>query len=518
MKRNLLFMACLLGIVSVTQGQNTLPADLLSLSRFALDHNFDIRRSELSVENARADLTVEKGAFDFQFNSKLAYEHTGYSLFERDPRNEFLKGKLNTNGWDLTTALQKKFRTSQLFEVGVQYAFDNNNLPFNDFSDPLPRYRGNYIGTLNLSITQPLLRGRGKRITQIPETMAELFIEVTDKEAMHLNSAKLTETVNAYWGYYTAYRALEIYRQNEDRARRVLEMTQELVQADKKPFGDLAQIEADLANQEGMTYRAEQNLYARKMELGRTLGLSEAQSREIGDPEDDYPETGESLSVHKPSIHYFMDLAKENRTDLEAAEIHKTALEEGIYLARDQLRPQLDLGGFGFYGNASQGTGKVFKASSLTSTPGRYWGVGAQLTFSFNLNNRVAKGNLTKSKLAYDDQVLAREDLERNIDLNLKIAYSDFNQSLLILDRAQVALQKYEEAFENEQERFTAGLTTLLNLIIYQERWTNAQLGFIEAQEQYAQAILLLRHETGTLLSEGPNGVYLDKEKYYTIP
>lgn len=151
MKRNLLFTVCLLGVVSVTQGQNTLPADLLSLSRFALDHNFDIRRSELTVENARADLIVEKGTFDFQFNSKLAYEHTGYSLFDRDPRNEFLEGKLNTNGWDLTTALQKKFRTSQLLEVGVQYAFDNNNLPFNDFNDLLPRYRGNYIGTLNLS-------------------------------------------------------------------------------------------------------------------------------------------------------------------------------------------------------------------------------------------------------------------------------------------------------------------------------------------------------------------------------
>lgn len=505
-------------IVSFSQGQDMIPADLLTLSRFALNHNFDILRSELNVKDAQANLTVEEGAFDFQLTSKLTYEHTGYSLFEGDPRNEFLEGKLNTNTWDGTVALQKRFRTSQIVEFGVQYAYDNNNMPFNDFNNPLPTYRGDYTGTLNLSITQPLLRGRGKNITKIPEVMAELFIEVTNQEDVFMNSVKIMEVVGAYWEYYTAFQALEIYKQNEDRARRVLTMTQELVEADKKPYGDLAQTEADLASQEGMTHSAEQNFYSRRMELGRVLGLSEIQSREIGNPTDDYPETMDSLRKVKPPIEHFIDLAKENRTDLKAAGIHKTALEKGYDLARDQLRPQLDLGGFGFYGNSSQGTGKVFKASSLTQAPGRYWGVGAQLTFSFSLNNRVAKGNLIKSKLSLDDKILAEEDLERSIFINLKIAYSNLNQSLLILDRNRVALKKYEEAFDNEQERFKAGLTTLLNLIIYQERLTNAQLDFIQAKEQYALAILQLRHETGTLLSKEANGVIINKEKYYTIP
>ena len=50
-----------------------------------------------------------------------------------------------------------------------------------------------------------------------------------------------------------AYKSLDIYIQNENRVRDVLNMTIELVKADKKPQSDLAQVNADLSNQERLT-------------------------------------------------------------------------------------------------------------------------------------------------------------------------------------------------------------------------------------------------------------------------
>lgn len=41
----------------------------------------------------------------------------------------------------------------------------------------------------------------------------------------------------------------------------------------------------------------------------------------------------------------------------------------------------------------------------------------------------------------------------------------------------------YKEAFRNEQEKFQTGLTTLLNVILFQERLTSSELDYLQAQQ-----------------------------------
>ena len=91
----------------------------------------------------------------------------------------------------------------------------------------------------------------------------------------------------------------------------------------------------------------------------------------------------------------------------------------------------------------------------------------------------------------------------------------------MILQKAEETLGYYQNVFSNEQVKFQNGLTTLLNLILFQERLTFAQLEHLQAQQQFATAIINLRHETGTLITIQENRLVVSSitnDIYYTIP
>ena len=499
-------------------GFSQVDGSLVGLSQEALTKNAVLKRNILAVKNAEADLQVQQSTFDYNLLSDLTYQRAGYRLFESDPRNQYLDKILKTNDWDFNGVLQKKLRTSQILEVGANYGFNNNNVPFNSYSQPIPVFRGDYSGTLNFSVTQPLLRGRGKNITTIPERTSELIVEMVKDQNIYAASNELLQISSAYWNYYNAYQSLDIYRQNEARVRRVLDMTAQLVKADKKRSGDLVQIQADLANQEKLTIQATQNLFNSQTVLGSVVGIDEISSRKISAPLDNYPTIEDSGFNSNLNISDLVNMAIENRADLSALDKNMQVLELQNELAENNLKPVLDLTGFAFYGNTSQGNGKIFQPSSLFNSEGRYIGGGAKLTFNFALNNNLAKGNYAKTQIAIADQNVVKENLRRIIELNISNAANNLTSSANAMQKSRQALDDYRLAFENEQAKFQTGLTTLLNVILFQERLTAAELDYLKTQRDYALAIINLRHETGTLFSRKNEVLSINRNSFYTIP
>lgn len=510
-----IFLIC---VSSSAFSQTVINGDLIDLSGLAFAKSPNIQRNYFSIQDSEAELQIQRSVFDYNLNSELAYQRNHYWLFDTDTRNLYVDRILKSNTVDFYSKLQKKIRSGQTLKLDLQYSFNNDNFPFNNFSQFIGPRVGDYTQILKLSLVQPLLRGRGTRITTISERVAGLYIEITKENSAYGNSYEILQIGDAYWNYYTAFKNLEIYLQNEKRVRDVLEMTKELVKADKKPAGDLSQIYADLANQEKLTVTAQQNLYNARLNLGRVVGLSDDESQQIGDPQNGFPtaqESGVSQSLDKE---FFTNLALQNRNDLIAAQKSTTAAEMQYELAENNKKPQLDLEGFFFYGNASQGNGRNYKFSSLVNDEGRYMGAGAKLTFSFALNNNFAKGNLYRSRVALTDQNVVTKNLQRNIELNISTAVNNLQSSVLILERSKEALENYRKAFNDEQLKFQTGLTTLLNVILFQERLTNSELQYLQAQQNFALSILNLRHETGTLISQDAKGFKINRESYYSIP
>lgn len=228
------------------EAQTNYSSDLMELSKTAIEKSPVLKRNAYTITNAEADLQIQSSVFDYNLFSNLSYQKNRYHLFESDPRNQYLDKILNSNNIDISAGLNRKFRTGQIVELGLQHLFNNNNIPFNNFSQPIPAFKGDYTSLLNLSITQPLLRGRGKSIVTLNEQASKLYIESAKENNEFITSLEILRVGEAYWNYFTAFKLLNIYELNEKRIEDVLYMTEELVKADKKPAGDLAQINADL--------------------------------------------------------------------------------------------------------------------------------------------------------------------------------------------------------------------------------------------------------------------------------
>ena len=520
---NFKIVICVLVLFSTISinSQETLDADLVALTNLTLDKSPLIQRNELVIQNATGNIRVQRSVFDFNLFSSLSLANNKSYLFDADPRNTLVDDStIQSNTSSFSLGLQRKFRFGLLASVSLDYDQFSDNFPFNQFNiDVGPDISDHNVST-SFSLTQPLFRGRGYKVNTALEKSSELQLESAENNFELNTSFELLQTATTYWQYLAAYKNLTIFQENEQRVRNVLNITEELVNADKKPAGDLEQIRADLANQERLTTIAEQNLYNAKLNLGRAIGLTDEESEQIGDPVNEFPTIDQSGFTTSLSTDKMIQLATENRSDIEAFDLVKESLELQLKLAGNNLQPQLDLTGFATYGGVNTGNGLNQAFNAFSDREGRNYGVGIRLNFAFPVNNNLAKGNYIISKTNLEDQEIAYNNLKRNISLNVSIAVNNLRNNALTLTKARETLAYSQKVFDNEQIKFQNGLTTLLNLILFQERLTFAQQNYLQAQQQFANAIANLRFETGTLISvdDNKNIADINTSTFYNIP
>ncbi|WP_257669663.1 TolC family protein [Parapedobacter tibetensis] len=520
LKTGIHFCIFLLVLPFGTFGQSAIEGDLIMLSELTLSKSPLIQRNALEIDQAEANLRTQRSTFDYQLSSGINASRNNLTPFNADPRQQFLTSNLKTNNLDFYVAMQKKLRTGMVADISTNYSRVYDNFPFNTYNEEVGPNVSDHATSTTLSLTQPLLRGNSVKVNTAFENAAKLDVE-SAYQNFELNGAfEVLQMGTTYWQYLGAFRSLEIFRENEDRVRNVLEITQELVKADKKPASDLVQIKADLAEQERQTTVALQNLYNARVNLGRAIGLNEAQSRSIGNPTNDFPAIVASRFNEEVDVESMMALARNRRSDIQAFQNTQDALALQLSATKNAVLPILDLAGFYTYGGAAVGGGVDRFFNTFGNRQGRNHIIGLSLTFSLPVNNNLALANLAKSKIALTDQNISYENLLRNIDLNVSIALNNLENSVSILEKAKETLEYYQEVFDNEQVRFQNGLTTLLNLILFQERLTFAQLEYLTAQQQFAVSIINLRYETGTLISmkAGKEIQSIERTAFYTIP
>lgn len=501
--------------------QDGIPVTIAELANLTLDESPSIQQSLLAVKHAQGSERVQRSAFDYYLTSSIGTNRSVNTLFSQDPRNESLNGDLRTNEVSSSVGLNKSLRTGQTirFDVGYLSRFDNYTLNrFNESIDPNVR---DHYTTGSIAVIQPLLRGRGGMVATAQEKSAQLSLKSTQSDLSFNHAVQVRAMANAYWQYQLAYQSFLVYQENEARVRRVLEVTEDLVKGEKKPRAELLQVEADLANQKRLTDVANQNLITARLNLGRVVGLSEEDSQLIGVPEDDFPSVDESGYGGDLSLELMQQMAKANRKDIEANQLTSQSLALLIHFADNQRKAQLNLRGAMNYGGASMGNNWSDVGDSFTSSQGRDVGFEVGLTFDIPVNNNRAQGTFLESQARFEDQQVQANNLIRNVDLNVSIALNNIENSASILLNARKSFEHYQQVYENEKTRFRNGRTTLLNLIIFQERLTYAQLEYLQARQRYGLAIIELRFETGTLYAQNissTGGLFFTSDVFYKIP
>lgn len=516
--RNLLLLSFFVLNIILLNAQDTqkISCDLSSLYQITLSKSPTIQRQQIQNKRATADRQLATSIFDYTLFADLSLNRSDLNLLSGDQRRPLIGSHLKANTMALNGGVQRMFRSGLRVSSGLEYSRIADNLPLNTVGQEVGSFISNNNMTAFVSVAQPLWRGRGRSIVTANEKTTDIGIESQLHNAAFVTAGQVFNMALNYWQYVGANQAYEVYQSNEERVRKVLEITNELVGAEKKPAGDLVQIQADLKDKERQTILSEQQLFSARQNLGRSIGISTVESTSIGIPTNNFPDVesiGTTINLQK-----LLDIAYANRDDLKAL---KKSLEiSSIYVdvAENNTKPQLDLTAFARYGSTELGNSISRFFSVLGQNEGRNYQVGVGLNYLFPVNNNRAEAELLTSQLIYSDQEINIQDQIRNIELNVSIAYNNLLNSIEAVKKSEQALRYYEDVFSNEQIKFQNGLTTLLNLILFQERLTFAQLDYIQNQQQFAIALSNLRYETGTIFSSEASNSQFDSAIFYALP
>ena len=496
--------------------QQFIELDLQSVVKYTLELNPNIQRQILSVERSKAELQNVRGTFDLQLNSELNIFRNGNDLLPLDPRNQFFS-EINNREGQFRIGLQKTFRNSMTIQTGVDWNRKSNNIPFDEFQQMESPYLDRNTGNISLSFLQPLLRGSGRKVITANERANIKLVEAQEENLVQVTAQELLGVIQIYWQYLGSYKIWKVNEQNEARVKQLLEMTKTLIEADKKPRAELIQIQADLAQKQGQTILAEQNFLQLKQALKRSIGFDE--KIDIGLPDDEFPSPDMASYRSDLSGFDFYEIGIENRRDLKALNKSLDAIYDYLLLSENATKPELNLSGIIGYGGIRKGDELNNLLKSLGEKEGRNWNAGVSLSYLFPLQNNKAKAQLTLQEIRLQDQDIILENEVRNLKINLDIAVNNLKQSYAALIKSEETYNLFLTTFANEQEKFQNGLTTLINVILFQERLTLAETQYIQFMQQFAINLALLRFETGTLINESffENGD-LTTLDFYSIP
>ena len=128
------------------------------------------------------------------------------------------------------------------------------------------------------------------------------------------------------------------------------------------------------------------------------------------------------------------------------------------------------------------------------------WNVGGQLTWAI-FDGALTVGKVKQSQALYKKSQTELEDRSRQIELNVRTAYSDFLEAKEVLDSQIKVQEQAEEALREANARFDAGTGTQLDVLDAETSLTQARTTQVQAQHDYAAARARLERSIGAELA-----------------
>ncbi len=451
----------------------------------------DILSAVQRSEAARGTWLASGGAFDFKLSTSgsASRNHTVDSSSSPTIQSEY------------TYALgaQRLFRNGVLVQPTVSLKREG-----------LATRSGQEVNAADVGVTVavPLLRDRGGSLSEAPERTSALEYKASRFDLDHAIAQRAQASATAYWDYVATQRRLEVQLAAEERAQRTLDEMRVLVEADERPSADLTQVMGNLSSKRVTRISAEQSVVEARQQVGLAMGLAPEAIVALPPPNTDFPslvEGRERLDTAR-----LIEEANRRRADLAAAEEDVNASRVSLDASRSELRPRLDLFVDTGYRDTETGPGfSRFFAPLHRHEP--KLDASVQLKYERPIRNSAARGKMMQNVSTYQQRLIAHSDLRRRIVTGVTVAYEALVRGDASVRESEHAVQLFESSVAAEQRKFQVGVSTLFDLIQAQNDLTNAHLGLVQSQRNYAVAVATLRFQSGTLLdtSEGHPSVPL---------
>ncbi len=511
----------------------------------ALENNKDIEVTRQNVRSAEFDFTSARAFYEPRFAGQTYYQRAKvpiFSFFGGGP-----DGSLTTSGIGGNAGITGNIdRGGGNFSITTDSSRGTTN---NLISLVNPTYTQN----LGIQYLQPLLRGRGFNQGKRQIEIAKRNLSLTDTQFRQRSIEIIANVQRAYWDLTYALRNLQVQRDSVKDAKDQLEHNKRLVDEGQLAPIDIVAAETQVANFEQAVYDALNTVTQNENTLKNLIAQSRddtlwAQAVTPIDPVDlDAPET---------TLPEAMQAALANRPELELNQTQQAINQINQRFFREQTKPQIDLlASYTTTGAAGALNGVVtspFGSTNSTPTlnqtianvnalsaqvnptlpqitpvpvtttttqtlPGNLiGGYGSalgnllanryptyRLGIQFDLplfGNKANKAALGKSLVEGEQIQTQRQQLEQNIQVDVRNSLQFVRTAQARLRSAAIARENSAKQYESEQRKLDAGQSDIDRVLDRQTALTAARSSELRAQTELNKAIADLQRATGNSL------------------
>jgi outer membrane protein len=454
----------------------------------ALENNLDLQAFLMAPGISEAGLRAEQAKFEATFFTTARYNKVDRPI----------PSYLSTGGSTNTTIAGSQYDDGYV-DLGVQMPLQTGGTITLDFADDRSKTNGGgafnplYTENMTFSISQPLLRNAGTRVTNHSIRIAQYNKAITD----NLTKLEVIRLVAAadrvYWRLYAARRELQVRQQQHDLALKQLERAKRMLNAGQTAQVEIVRAEAGVARQLAAIIAAENALRDRQREFKRLLNKP-------GLPID-------SVTIPIPSsepdlVHYQLDAqpmiarALEYRWEMLDLELKLAQDASTIDFAKNQTLPLVTLD-YSYNINAV-GPTRAGANDMLSDKNFETHALGARLYVP--LGNEVAKNALRQAILIRRQRLVSRESRKQLIQQEVLGVLDNLEalwQQLLAARQSSILEGRLYEA---EIRQFEQGLRTSTDVFQAQTTFADAQSLEIAALVNYEISLVDIAYATGTLL------------------
>lgn len=468
----------------------------------------------LTLQNATPQQQANVAALQRTIAAEVARENQIQinALLDAEARTRASLRAQGVQSADSTTSFNETATLSKLLRNGISLA-PNTNYTNSRTNNTL----GTSRATVGFNVNVPLARGLGESDTAAQERASKIDYQASLLQLRHNTSINVQNTALAYWACLAAQERLALLRRSELIAGTLLEVGRIQVQADQLAPADLALSLARQAETTNNRVQGELALLNAQQQLAVQIGLEAKDIPQLLTAVDPFPDVVSDADVASFREDALTQAAIGLRADRQASsklEVSGKVLAES---ARLEQRPRVDFNGRFSWSAVNEGNAFAgyFSAYGHNYTGPSFAGT---LSVDWPIANNFLKGQYLQSLAQYNRSVIRTTDIVRNIASNVVFVLGSVRTSLVSLRQAGLASDYYLQSVNNQYQRYKLRDTTLIDAIDIETRLTISQLALVDARLQYAQSLVRLRFETGTLLTPTPGLITFRREDLVTLP
>jgi len=415
---------------------------------------------------------------------------------------------------------QANFGFSQAFATGssVSFEFNNNrqttNSPFFNLSPALgAMYR--------FSFQQQLLSGFGFSPNLRYLRIASNNKKISDIAFKDQVMATVTQIENIYWDLVNAYQQSQVNEQSRAFAQQSLENARKQLQLESIPAMDVMKAEAEVSKREQDLTVARTSLQLQEllMKNALTKSLDDPVLESVNVVPTDTLQSAQIVPSNQ-SVQELIQQALRDRPELAESDVDLVNRQISRKAARNALLPSLSL--VAFYGGSglSGPLNPVYNVPDVpnsSNVPADYSGAlknafnntAPDYYVGFNLNipirNRVAKADQYRSELEYRQAELRREELRKQIRIEVRNAEYALEQTAARVEAARKSRDLAQRTFEITQKEQALGAGSTFQTMTAQRDLALAELDFVAAMTVYEKARVEVERAIGSTLEH--NGI-----------